>query len=145
VPISFHLCTHATVTDLSLALSIHLRLRRRVLHFAGMPSSAQQPCFFGLLSVVTGTLKVSPCQMNQVPTLLSCCVWVLSDGKMCDAYHIFAMRHSCTYCTRIPCARHRFLAYAFLVCARTVRMTHTQLSFVDLSMVVPKVTPSILT
>lgn len=58
---------------------------------------------------------------------------------ICDTYQIFASRHSCTLCKR-----HSFLAYAFRACARTARKMHVQLSFVEYSIVVPKVTPSIL-
>jgi len=81
--------------------------------------------------------------MNQVRTVVSCCVWSLIGGRICDTYQIFANRRSCTYCTL--CARHRFLAYAFLASARTALVTLDQLSFLEFSMLVPKVNPSILT
>lgn len=75
-----------------------------------------------------------PCQ------LLSVCS---GSGKICAAYQIFASRHDCTHCTRW--AMHNSLAYAFRSCALTVLVMCAQLSFVDSSMELPKLTPNILT
>lgn len=143
VPDRFHLFIQEAVTDLSRALSIHMRLRRSVLHFTAMSGSPQPPCSFGHWRVVTGTRKMAPCQMNQVQTLVNCCVYVLRGVRICATYQIFANRHSCMYFTHW--ARHKLLAYAFCAHARTDLVTRAQVSFVESSVVFPKVTPSILT
>jgi len=65
-----------------------------------MFARAQPPCSLGSCSVVTGTRKIAPCQMNQVHTVVISCTCSLVGGRICARYQIFARRHRCTYCIR---------------------------------------------
>jgi len=107
-PVRFHFLISVVVIELFFVHKNHSRAYRSVLHLASMFARAQPPCSLGSCSVVTGTRKIAPCQMNHVHTVVSCCTCSMVGGRNCARYQIFEKRHRCTYCIR--CARQRVRA-----------------------------------
>ena len=142
-PVRFHFLICVVVREPFFVHKNHSRSCRSVLHSASLFTMAQPPCSLGSCRVVTGTRKISPCQMNQVHTVFSCYTCSFVGGRICARYQIFARRRKCMYC--ILCARQRVRAWLFLACARTAPKAPVQLSFTDFAMVVPYWIPRIVT
>ena len=97
-PVRFHFLISDFVIELFFVHKNHSRAYRSVLHLVSVFARAQPPCSLGICTVVTGTRKIAPCQMNQVHTVVCCCTCSLVSGELVPDTKFFARRHRYSLC-----------------------------------------------